>query len=71
MRTSLWVIAALLMVETSAIVVKQREIEFDENLLTEEQEAKASLAFNKIAETYKNHMKENENLIKDYNHSIS
>jgi len=63
MRTSLWVIAALLMVETSAVRMQQRDIEFDENLQTEESEAKASVAFNKLASTYKNHMKENEALI--------
>ena len=69
---TLWVVAALLLAETSAIRYKhqQKEFDFDENLANEDKEAHAQMAFTKLAQLHQEHMKSSESLIKEYTHQI-
>ena len=66
------IVAALLIAESSAIRYKhqQTEFDFDENLVNEEKDAHASMAWKSLAEQHQKHMMKNEELIKEYTHQI-
>ena len=67
-----FIVAALLLAESSAISFKhqQREFDFDDNLVNEEKDAHASMAWKSLAEQHQKHMMKNEELIKEYTHQI-